>query len=138
MNIRKLIFAAGMTAMTLPAFAQVSVGVGIDIGGPDYYGRIEIGDYPRPRVIYAEPIVVERVHVVHEPMYLRVPPGHAKNWRKHCGRYGACSRPVYFVEDDWYVREYAPRYRERHGRRDHDHDDHHDHGKGHGKHKHKD
>jgi hypothetical protein len=33
---------------------------------------------------------------------MHVPPGHAKNWSKHCSRYNACAYPVYFVkvEDD--------------------------------------
>jgi hypothetical protein len=30
-----------------------------------------------------------------------VPPGHAKDWKKHCKHYGACGVPVYFVQDDW-------------------------------------
>ena len=46
-------------------------------------------------------------------MYLRVPPGHARNWDKHCGAYGACNQRVYFVKDSWYNKQYAPRYRER-------------------------
>ena len=45
------------------------------------------------------------------PVYLRVPPGHAKNWGKHCQRYGACGVPVYFVRDDWYRDVYIPRWR---------------------------
>jgi len=49
-----------------------------------------------------------------EPIYLRVPPGHAKQWKRYCQRYRACGRPVYFVQEDWYRHEYAPRYRERH------------------------
>ena len=27
-----------------------------------------------------------------------MPPGQAKKWSKHCGRYNACGRPVYFVK----------------------------------------
>ncbi|MES2182625.1 MAG: hypothetical protein V4493_11065 [Pseudomonadota bacterium] len=48
------------------------------------------------------------------PIYLRVPPGHAKHWDKHCREYNACNERVYFVQDDWYNREYAPRYQEQH------------------------
>ena len=25
-----------------------------------------------------------------------------RHWRKHCARYDACGRPVYFVQEDWY------------------------------------
>lgn len=111
-----LIFAA------VPVFAS-DVGVSISIGEPGFYGRIDIGDYPAPRLIYREPVVIERVLVGRPPIYLHVPPGHAKNWRKHCHEYRACGERVYFVHDGWYEREYIPRYKERHGKR---HDDHRD------------
>jgi len=117
---------------TAPAFAA-DVGVSVSIGQPGFYGRIDIGNgYPPPRVIYAEPVVVvERpVAVIQRPIYLRVPPGHAKDWRKHCRRYDACGQRVYFVQDSWYQQEYAPRYR---GERDDD--DRRDYGK---RHKHAD
>ncbi len=92
------------------------VGVSISIGQPGFYGRIDIGDYPYPvpRLIYPSPIVVHPMGI-YEPMYLRVPPGHAKNWKRYCSRYNACGHPSYFVQDNWYRHEYAPIYRERHG-----------------------
>lgn len=146
MNIRNLkvrqLLGIALIAVAAPASAQI--GVSVHIGEPGYYGRIDIGDYPRPRLIYAEPLIIERVRI-REPIYLHVPPGHAKDWRKHCKHYDACARPVYFVDDRWYQDEYVPRYRERHGKGGHDHDDRHDHddhgpgkgkgnnGKGHGK-----
>jgi hypothetical protein len=49
-----------------------------------------------------------------QPIYLHVPPGHAKNWRKHCREYNACGERVYFVQNDWYEREYVPRYQKQH------------------------
>ena len=55
-----------------------------------------------------------RVAVVQQPVYLYVPPGHQKNWAKHCARYSACGQPVYFVQERWV----AERYDEEHGRRD--------------------
>ena len=66
------------------------------------------------------------------PIYLRVPPGHAKNWRKHCHKYNACGERVYFVQDNWYSREYVPHYQKQHrDRRDEHRDDNRDddHGK---------
>jgi len=65
--------------------------------------------YPRPVVIYPRPLVVAApvVQVVQQPVYLRVPRGHAKNWRKHCYKYDACAQPVYFVQEDWYQTNYA-------------------------------
>ncbi|MBC7992528.1 MAG: hypothetical protein H7Z15_04705 [Rhizobacter sp.] len=104
------------------ASAQTSVGVSVSVNQPGVYGRIDIGNMPPPPVIYAQPIIYAppRVRVVQEPMYLYVPPGHQKNWGKHCKRYNACGQPVYFVRESW-VRE---RYEHEHG------------GKGHGKDKH--
>ena len=128
------------------------VGVSVNIGQPGFYGQIDIGRFPQPRVVYAQPVIVERpVHYVEQqPIYLRVPPGHAKRWSKHCGEYNACGQRVLFVQDSWYANEYAPRYREQHGddRGDrHERDDHGDrhgydkhdkhdngHGRGHGNH----
>ena len=124
-----------LAALSLPSMAA-DVGVSISVGDPGFYGRIDINQAPRPRLIYAEPIVVDRVRVIQQPVYLHVPPGHAKKWDKHCGRYQACNRPVYFVEDSWYEEVYAPDYRRRHsspgpsGGHPHRHDDH---GKGNGK-----
>ena len=65
-----------------------------------------------------------------QPIYLHVPPGHAKDWRKHCRKSNACGQPVYFVQEDWYNNVYVPRYRdrERHGQ---GHDKKHGKGKGH-------
>jgi len=123
-------------AFTLSAFAA-DVGVSVTVGQPGFYGRIDIGDYPQPRLIYREAIIIERGVPMHRPpLYLRVPPGHARNWKKHCHEYRACGERVLFVRDDWYEREYAPRYREKHGNRGHDNQDKgrgNDHGnKGHG------
>jgi hypothetical protein len=118
--MRGFLIAAALLGITItsPVFAA-DVGVSISIGQPGFYGRIDIGDYPypQPRVIYRQPRVVERVYIEREPIYMRVPPGHAKNWRKYCHKYDACGERVYFVQDSWYRHEYAPYYQEYH--RDH-------------------
>lgn len=103
-----LAFAA--SALT-PAMAQTNVGVSIGIQQPGVYGRIDIGNYPRPMLVYPQPMVIapSPVAVYQQPIYLYVPPGHQKNWAKHCYRYSACGQPVYFVQESW-VRE---RYEER-------------------------
>ncbi|MGZ8251213.1 MAG: hypothetical protein ACXW1P_02630 [Methylophilaceae bacterium] len=133
------------TVFTVQAHAEV--GVSVSVGQPGFYGQIDIGDFaPQPRVIYAQPVIIQPVPVYQraEPIYLHVPPGHAKRWSSYCGRYNACGRPVYFVQDTWYRDDYAPRYREyreREGRDNYRHDDSHDYrgdrhddrgGKGHG------
>lgn len=106
--------ALAAAAVTTPALAA-DVGVSVTVGQPGFYGRIDIGGYPQPQVIYREPMVVERAPMERPPVYLRVPPGHAKNWKKHCHEYNACGERVFFVHDDWYNREYVPRYQEKHG-----------------------
>lgn len=114
-------------AACLLAVCSASAQVSITVGQPGFYGRVDLGGMAPPPVIYREPLIVERpVRVVREPLYLRVPPGHAKNWRKHCGRYHACGRRVLFVRDDWYLNDYAPRYRAQHhgGHDRHDRGDH--------------
>lgn len=143
------LIAAGLLALSTSAFAG-NTNVSVNIGQPGFYGRIDIADYPQPQVIYREPVIVQRPtqYIERAPIYLRVPPGHAKNWSKHCRSYNACGQRVYFVQDSWYNNEYAPRYRAGHGndrhddRRDDRRDDRYDdrghkdkdkgHGKGHG------
>ncbi len=123
--------AKPLAAVVLLALAGVAgsagatdVGVSVQISQPGVYGRIDIGRFPQPRVVVAQPVIVAQPRVVYaqpvEPVYLWVPPGHRKHWGKHCSRYQACGVPVVFVRDDWYQGHVMP-YSE--GRR----------GKGHGK-----
>ena len=108
------------------------VGVSVQISQPGVYGRIDLGRFPQPAVVVAQPVWVAPPVVVAgprpEPVYMWVPPGHRKNWRQHCRRYQACGTPVYFVQDRWYRSHVAPppQY---HDRRD---DDRGRHGRGHG------
>jgi hypothetical protein len=81
-----------VATLATPALAT-DVGVSVKIGQPGFYGRI----------------------------YMRVPPGHAKNWKKYCHQYDACGYPVYFVQDSWYEHDYVPNYREYHRDRHGDH-----------------
>ena len=74
---------------------------------PGHYGRIELGSAPPPPLYRAEPVIIRRAAAPPAPVYLHVPPGHAKNWRKHCHRYDACGRPVYFVKSAEYEPEYG-------------------------------
>ncbi len=122
------------TIRTLSTFAALSVAcvaahagepvINVSVGGeiaPGVYGRVDFGNAPPPPVVYSQPVVIAQPvrHVVMQPVYLHVPPGHAKNWSKHCHRYDACARPVYFVKSS----EYEPREGKGRG-----------HGRGHGKH----
>jgi len=133
--MKRFLLSAVMAAATFTASAHATdVGVSISVGQPGFYGQIDIGDFPQPRLIYREAVIIERGMPMNRgPIYLRVPPGHAKNWKKHCHEYRACGERVFFVRDDWYEREYVPRYQERHHDRGYEHRDKgkgNDHGKG--------
>ncbi len=125
---RFLIALIAVIINNTPALAA-DVGVSVSIGEPGFYGRLDIGNFPQPQVIYSQPMVVERVPMNRPPIYLRVPPGYAKHWSRHCHEYNACGERVYFVNDNWYQREYAPRYREQY--RDRRDDRHYDRGDDH-------
>ena len=86
------------------------VGVSVSVAQPGFYGRVDIGSFPHPEVIYTRPVVVHPapVGVLYQPVYMHVPPGHAKHWSKHCSKYNACGHPVYFVKDNWYNEVYVP------------------------------
>src|ERR1700693_801704 len=114
-------FMVSMAALTL---AGASVGRAGDLGinvilsgqvGPGVYGQVQFGNTAPPPVVYAQPMLIAPQEAPRPPVYLHVPPDHAKNWRKHCREYNACNRPVYFVRSA----EYEPGYRPGHEERDH-------------------
>lgn len=108
-----------------PVIATAEPLLSLNLGDSGYFGRVDIGDDLRPRLVYDEPRIIERSSGG-RPLYLHVPPGHAKDWGKHCKHYNACARPVYFVDNNWYEKTYAPAYRSKHGQGK-------SHGKGNGK-----
>ncbi|MYM84785.1 hypothetical protein GTP44_22925 [Duganella sp. FT50W] len=123
--MKAMFLAASLLALSASALAS-NTAVSVSVGQPGFYGRIDIGNsYPAPQLIYPQPVIIERPvrYVEAAPIYLHVPPGHAKNWKKHCRAYHACGQRVYFVQDGWYNQQYVPRYRERHGGPRHDRDD---------------
>ena len=132
--MKRILLAAATAAICVPALAQTNVGVSVSVNQPGVYGRIDIGNVPTPPVlVYRQPVIIappQQVVVQQQPIYLHVPPGHAKNWRKHCGKYNACGQPVYFAQEDWYQQQYVPAHQhgddksEKHGK---------GHDKGHGK-----
>ena len=75
---------------------------------PGVYGRVDLLSAPPPPIVYERPMVIVKPArpAPVQPIYLHVPPGHAKNWKKHCRKYNACSQPVYFVRSA----EYDPGY----------------------------
>lgn len=111
--MKRQIFAGLLIGSALSFSALASdVGVSVSIGQPGFYGRLDIGGYPAPALLYPQPVMIQPAPAYGPPVYLRVPPGHAKHWRRYCDRYGACGERVYFVRDEWYRQVYAPRYRE--------------------------
>ena len=108
MKTRVQAYAAGV-AMIIGAGHAVAQDVRVTISGevaPGVYGRVDIGSRPPP-LVYAQPVVVVRQARAPGPVYLHVPPGHAMHWAKHCRKYDACNRPVYFVKSA----EYEPGYK---------------------------
>ena len=123
--MRAITRAISLTMWTLAAFPLLgnAADVRLTISGevaPGVYGRVDLGNRPPPPLVYAHPIVIERVTTVHrvQPIYLHVPPGHARNWSKHCREYRACGRPVYFVRSA----EYDDGNKPSHGRKKHQRD----------------
>ena len=130
-------------AGTAAPFAHAGdVNIGVSITGevvPGVYGRVDLTNRPAPPpVVYAQPVVIERTPGFERvaPVYLHVPPGHAKNWRKYCHEYHACNQRVYFVKS----REYDPGYRPEkdHGHHEHEYHDRHDHDHDHDRDRHDD
>ncbi|MDO8650993.1 MAG: hypothetical protein Q7R66_02250 [Undibacterium sp.] len=102
-----------LLALLISAGVQAAdVGVSVQIGQPGFYGRLDLGDFQRPQLIYSQPRIIQRVRVEQEPLYLVVPPGHVKHWDKNCRKYNACDRQVYFVQERWYNDVVVPRYRD--------------------------
>ena len=104
------------TTFAILALASLSAHAGtaiinLSVGGeisPGVYGQVQFGNAPPPPVFYPQPMIIVRqpARMAVEPIYLHVPPGHAKNWAKHCRAYNACNRPVFFVRSA----EYEPNY----------------------------
>jgi hypothetical protein len=124
-----------LTAVAAAMIAGAGIGqagdlsVGVNLSGqvaPGVYGEVQLGNSSPPPLVYAQPVQIVRVRHAEPPIYLNVPPTHARNWRTHCHEYNACNRPVYFVRSA----EYEPGYRRHDRRYDHDnhHSDDHDHG----------
>ncbi len=106
-----LLIVAGAAAS---ASAGTNVGVSIDINQPGVYGRINIGNVAPPMVVYPQPVIIAPapMAVQQQPIYLYVPPGHQKNWARHCARYNACGQPVYFVQEKWVKERYQQHQRD--------------------------
>jgi hypothetical protein len=106
-------------AAVLPAHADTNIGISIGINAPGQYGRIDINNFPRPRLVHTQPIIYapSPVAIHQSPIYLYVPPRHQDNWGRYCGSYRACGQPVYFVRETWVRDEYRSEHDNRNGRK---------------------
>lgn len=124
MSCRSVLFT-GLCSLGLAfpvgAHAAPNVAVTVNIGGPEIYGRVQIGRVAPP-VIFEQPVVIIQPEVMlpRQPIYMRVPPGYERDWSRYCANYGACSQPVYFVQA-----RPQPRGDRYEGRQRDEHEDHH-------------
>jgi hypothetical protein len=80
-------------------------------------GRIDTTRFPKPRVIWSKPVIIERrASSGSKPIYLHVPPGVESHWHANCHAYDACATPVYFVTEGWFRNVYLPAIGSRDGR----------------------
>jgi hypothetical protein len=111
-----------LAILIIAALPNLAAGQGgtLTIDQPSFYGRLDLGDSPPPRLIYSRPKSIGPIAMDRAPIYLHVPPDHARNWRKNCRRYDACGERVYFVQENWYNHDYVRRPQD--GRRDPPHE----------------
>lgn len=114
--MKKSLFAVAAMLATVPAM-PADVGTLGGLGEPGFYGQINIHRGARPQLVFPDPVVIREVDggTAGDPVYMRVPAEHAKNWRKHCQKYNACDQRVFFVDDQWYTNVYVPEYRKSSG-----------------------
>ncbi|EIK45595.1 hypothetical protein O59_002273 [Cellvibrio sp. BR] len=122
---KKIIASLLLSLSALPGLPAMADDLGINVilegeVAPGVYGRVELGNDSRPNIYYREPMIIvsDSKYARSRPVYLHVPPGHAKNWGKHCSKYRACDRPVYFVRSA----EYDEHYSDDHGHDEHKHE----------------
>ena len=108
--MKSALFAALFTLFPLAVLAQQGPAAA-PIGDPGYYGQVDLAGAAPPPVVYSTPVIVQQTPVYYPPVYLRVPPMYYQNWGQYCGYYNACSYPVFFVQDGWYMNWYSPWYR---------------------------
>lgn len=106
-------------AAAMPVQAGTSIDVTIGINAPGQYGRIDINNYPQVQLVSPQAIVYapSPVAIHQRPIYLYVAQDHQANWGRHCGRYGACAQPVYFVQENWVRDEYRHQHDKNKGKK---------------------
>jgi hypothetical protein len=112
--LRKVALATfvAMAVAPLAGAAEDSVATITEPVKPGVYGRLAMAATSKatPALVYEQPMFIEapQMGARVEPVYLHVPPDHAKNWKKHCKQYKACDKPVFFVKSAEYEPGYKP------------------------------
>lgn len=105
--MKKLLVISLALGTWASAHAQAGVSLSLGINQPGVYGQINIGNLPAPALYAPQPVLVAPGAAVAAPLYLYVSDAERLDWRRYCGRYNACGRPVYFVREDWVRNRYA-------------------------------
>lgn len=118
--VRFLLKTAATVAVVLfsltCAQARTHVNVNLNFGDVGYFGVIPPMSGYTPRVWNTNPVVAVGAAIAGvAAIYLNVPNAHRKDWKRYCGQYNACDKPVHFVQGNWYRQVYAPQYRKNHG-----------------------
>lgn len=101
---------------TLALLALLGLGLsnafGQLMGQPGFFGRIELGNFPgQPPLMISHAVMGNPGVFTGSPIFMNVPPEHARNWSRFCQLYGACDWMVYFVDNAWYEQVYVPGWR---------------------------
>lgn len=98
------VLSLALAASTAAASAALPAGAyhNVTTGGPlrpDVYGRIEVRGQVPPPVIFKQPVVASSALDTprRSPVYLYVPPGQVRHWKRNCAKWKACDVPVLFV-----------------------------------------
>jgi hypothetical protein len=97
---------AGLAGCASPQNAPVAVSASGEVA-PGVYGRVDVRNGPPPPLVYPEPVLIVPLVRSEAPVYMHVPPAHAKRWSMFCHRYHACEQPVYFVKSKEYEADEA-------------------------------
>jgi hypothetical protein len=75
-----------------------------------FYGRLDLNGYANPELINARPTLADpsAMGASAAPVYLHVRPGHELHWGTRCHEYQACTVPVLFVTERWFMSVFLP------------------------------
>jgi len=116
----KMAVAAFVVATIAPVAEAADKDAIVTINGPvtpGIYGRVAMASTAtaaattvKPPLVYSQAMLVDAPSATGavEPVYLHVPPDHAKNWKKYCAKYDACNKPVFFIKSAEYEPGYQP------------------------------